>query len=77
MAKKMKEGEMDEEMIEAFKTFDKNGNGFITIQEMKDVMHQYGEKLSDEDVQLMFEETDYDKDGKISFEDFVLMMMAK
>ena len=30
MAKKMKEGEMDEEMIEAFKTFDKNGNGYIT-----------------------------------------------
>ena len=68
---------MDEEMIEAFKTFDKNNNGFITIKELQDVMHQYGEKLSDEDVQLMFEETDYDKDGKISFEDFVLMMMAK
>ena len=31
MAKKMKEGEMDEEMIEAFKTFDKNGNGYITM----------------------------------------------
>ena len=77
MAKKMKEGEMDEEMIEAFKTFDKNNNGFITFEEMKDIMNQYGEKLSDEDAQLTFEETDYDKDGKISFEDFVLMMMAK
>jgi Ca2+-binding EF-hand superfamily protein len=40
-------------------------------------MHQYGEKLSDDEVKLMFEETDMDKDGKISFEDFVLMMMAK
>ena len=77
MAKKMKEGEMDEELVEAFKTFDKNGNGCITMQELKDVMHQYGEKLSDEEVKLMFDETDSDKDGKISFEDFVLMMMAK
>ena len=39
MAKKMKEGEMDEELIETFKTFDKNGNGYITMQELSEVMH--------------------------------------
>ena len=39
MAKKMKEGEMDEELIEAFKTFDKNNNGYITMQELSEVMH--------------------------------------
>lgn len=77
MARKMKEGEMDEELVEAFKTFDKNGNGHITKEELRDVMLQYGEKLTDEEVKLMFEETDIDGDGIISFEDFVLMMMAK
>jgi Ca2+-binding EF-hand superfamily protein len=40
-------------------------------------MHEYGEKLSDEELKLMFEETDMNKDGKVDFEDFVLMMMAK
>lgn len=77
MAKKMKEGEMDEELVEAFKTFDKNNKGFYNVDELKEVMHQYGEKLSDEEVKLMFDETDIDHDGKITFEDFVLMMMAK
>jgi len=77
MAKKMKEGEMDEELKEAFKTFDKGGKGYITWDELKEVMGTYGEKLSDDEITLMFSETDADKDGKISFEDFVLMMMAK
>lgn len=38
MAKKMKEGEMDEELVEAFKTFDKSNKGYYTINEMKEVM---------------------------------------
>ena len=38
MAKKMKEGEMDEEMKEAFKTFDKDGKGYISLDEFKKTM---------------------------------------
>lgn len=77
MAKKMKEGEMDEELIEAFKTFDKTNKGFFELEELKEVMRHYGEKLSDEEFALMFNEADFDHDGKIAFQDFVLMMMAK
>lgn len=40
-------------------------------------MHEYGEKLSDEEIKLMFDEMDMNKDGRVDFEDFVLMMMAK
>ncbi|CDW88706.1 calmodulin [Stylonychia lemnae] len=77
MAKKMKEGEMNEELVEAFKTFDKNNKGYYNVEELKEVMLQYGEKLNDDEVKLMFDETDIDHDGRITFEDFVLMMMAK
>lgn len=77
MAKKMKEGEMDEELYEAFKTFDKENKGYFTKKELEKVMGEYGEKLSKEDIELMFQETDYDGDGTIDFEDFVRMMMAK
>ena len=40
-------------------------------------MLDQGEKLTDEEIKLMFEETDMNKDGNVNFEDFVLMMMAK
>ena len=77
MSKKINEGQMDEEMMEAFKTFDNTGKGWISINDLKRVLKQYNETLSDEDIKLMHSETDNDKDGKINFTDFILMMMAK
>ena len=68
---------MDEEMQEAFKTFDEDGKGFINIKDLKRTLKKYNENLSDEEFNIMFNETDADKDGKINFKDFILMMMAK
>jgi len=77
MRRKLNEPEMDEEMFEAFKTFDKQGKGYYDVHEMKDVLEQYGEKLTMEEAQQLFKDIDLDCDGKIQFEDFVYMMMAK
>lgn len=77
MSKKMNDSQMDEEMMEAFKTFDDKGKGYISYNDLKRVLKSYNENLSDEEVKLMFKETDADKDDKINFKDFILMMMAK
>ena len=77
MSKKINEGQMDEEMMEAFKTFDEKNKGYISKQDLKRVLKVYNENLSDEEVDLMFKETDADQDGIINFKDFILMMMAK
>ena len=70
-------GEMDEEMFEAFKTYDRQGRGYYDLQEMKEVMAEYGEKLSDREAMELFKLIDQNSDGKITFDEFVLMMMAK
>ncbi|CAI2382640.1 unnamed protein product [Moneuplotes crassus] len=77
MAKKMKEGETDEELIEAFKTFDLNGTNYITEDELAEIMEKYGEKMPRDEVHKMFLEADKTGDGTLTFEEFVLMMMAK
>ena len=77
MATKMKEGETDEELIEAFKTFDLNGTNYITEEELSVILEKYGEKLPREEVHKMFLEADKTGDGTLTFEEFVLMMMAK
>lgn len=77
MAKKMKETDTEEELIEAFKVFDRDGNGLISAAELRHVMTNLGEKLTDEEVDEMIREADVDGDGYINYEEFVRMMMAK
>ncbi len=54
---------MDEEMFEAFKTFDKQGKGFYDVNEMREVLEQYGEKLTLTEAQQLFRDIDMDGDG--------------
>lgn len=77
MARKMKDTDSEEEIIEAFKVFDKDGNGFISRAELSHVMTNLGEKLTDEEVDGMIHEADVDGDGFINYEEFVRMMMAR
>ena len=56
MSKKMKESDSQEEIREAFKVFDKDGNGFIYAAELRHVMTNLGEKLTDEEVEEMIRE---------------------
>jgi calmodulin len=50
MAKKMKDTDSEEELKEAFRVFDKDGNGYISAAELRHVMTNLGEKLTDEEV---------------------------
>ena len=77
MARKMKDTDTEEELIEAFKVFDRDGNGFISAAELRHVMTNLGEKLTDEEVDEMIREADVDGDGAINYQEFVRMMMAK
>merc|ERR1711924_200080 len=76
MARKMKDTDTEEELIEAFKVFDRDG-GFISAAELRHVMTNLGEKLTDEEVDEMIRDADVDGDGQINYEEFVKMMMAK
>lgn len=71
MARKMKDTDSEEEIKEAFKVFDKDGNGFISAAELRHVMTNLGEKLNDSEVEEMINEADVDGDGQINYEEFV------
>ena len=77
MARKMKDTDNEQDIVEAFKVFDKDGNGFISAAELRHVMTNLGEKLTDEECDEMIREADIDGDGQINYEEFVKMMLAK
>ncbi|CAH2224281.1 calmodulin [Pelobates cultripes] len=77
MARKMKDTDTEEEIREAFRVFDKEGNGFISAAELRHVMTNLGEKLTDEEVDEMIREADTDGDGQVNYEELVQMMISK
>ena len=68
MAEKAK-GKKDE-IVEAFKTFDKDGSGSITKDELLNVLKEVGVDATPEELTAFMQSVDADGDGNINFEEF-------
>lgn len=63
----------DEEIKEAFFTFDMNGNGFIGAAEIRFVLDALGEEVTDEEIDEMIRLLDNDGDGQCGYPEFYKM----
>ncbi|EFB18868.1 hypothetical protein PANDA_013090, partial [Ailuropoda melanoleuca] len=63
-----------EEILKAFKLFDDDDTGSITLNNIKRVAKELGENLTDDELQEMLDEADRDRDGEINEEEFLRMM---
>ncbi|KAI3954007.1 hypothetical protein MKW98_017831 [Papaver atlanticum] len=66
--------ENDEHFRRAFMFFDKDGSGFIEMDELREALTDESGKTDDEVLNDILREVDTDKDGRISYEEFVAMM---
>ena len=57
-----------------FKIFDKNGDGFISCDQMQKLMVTFVEDLSDAEVTELIKEADKDGDSRVTLEDFKAAM---
>lgn len=62
------------ETLEVFKTFDKNNDGFIDKQELKEALQMLKIEEDPEESDKLFEQVDKNGDNKINFTEFCLFV---
>lgn len=65
-----------DEFIKGFQVFDKAGNGFIGAGELRYVLTQLGEKMTDEEVDELLKGFPV-TDGQINYHSFVRSILAQ
>ncbi|XP_059090628.1 calmodulin-A-like [Tigriopus californicus] len=76
MMKKQQGSQTVDDIKQAFRVFDKDGNGYVSSTELKFVMSRLGVNFTDDELQEMVLEADIDGDGQVCFEEFYNMMTA-
>ena len=70
------EEQMNEELEEAFRIYDKECQEFITNEVLKEILQEIDSTLSEEDLEGIIEEVDEDGSGTMDFDEFQEMMMG-
>ena len=67
---------MKTELKEAFRVYDKEANGFITTDQLREIIAELDTRLTKEDLDGIIEEIDEDGSGTMDFDEFCAMMMS-
>ncbi|XP_034939219.1 troponin C, isoallergen Bla g 6.0201-like [Chelonus insularis] len=62
------------ELKEAFRLYDREGNGYITTDCFREILSEIDENLTDDELDMMIDEIDADGSGTLDFEEFVEAM---
>lgn len=65
--------EKTKELKETFDFYDKDQDGCLDIHDLQDLFKSKGVEISDDAVQDMINEVDYDGNGTIEFQEFLLI----
>ncbi len=77
MNKRAKDADIQVELIEAFKIFDKENKGVIPTADFKHLLLTLGEILGDDKIEELVYEADKNGDGFINYVEFAKNMLSK
>ena len=56
------------ELKEAFRLYDREAKGYITVAVLRDILHELDDKISNQDLDLIIDEIDADGSGTVDFD---------
>lgn len=65
---------MQQELKEAFRLYDKEGNGYITTSTLKEILKELDDKLTSEELDMIITEIDTDGSGTVDYDEFMEVM---
>ncbi|XP_063223168.1 troponin C, isoallergen Bla g 6.0301 [Bacillus rossius redtenbacheri] len=65
---------MEKELREAFRLYDKEGNGYIPTTCLREILRELDDQLTEQELDMMIEEIDSDGSGTVDFDEFMEMM---
>ncbi|XP_065350748.1 troponin C isoform X2 [Cloeon dipterum] len=68
---------MQEELKEAFRLYDREGNGYITTATLREILAALDDKLTSDDLDGIITEIDTDGSGTVDFDEFMEMMTGE
>ncbi|CAF2378817.1 unnamed protein product [Rotaria sp. Silwood2] len=66
--------DLREEVLKAFKLFDDDETGKISLKKLRRVARELGDNANEEELKVMIDEFDLDGDGEINFDEFMAML---
>ncbi|KAL1498073.1 hypothetical protein ABEB36_008930 [Hypothenemus hampei] len=65
---------MQQELKEAFRLYDKEGNGYITTSTLKEILKELDDKLTSDELDMIIAEIDTDGSGTVDYDEFMEVM---
>ena len=67
----MSQDDIEKEARASFDMYDRDGNGSISLLELREVLRNLGEKVTDDEINQIVRLADQDGDGEIDYDEFV------
>ena len=74
MNSKLRNEEVEEEIIETFKKFDQDNNGLIGPEDIYNLLHSFNQDITISEAEEMIKNVDIDDDGMVNYQEFVKMI---
>ena len=66
---------IEEELLDAFRVFDRDSTGSVSADELKTLLQNMGEKLTEDELEMCIRDEDVGLNGRINYAEYVHNMM--